>query len=178
MQRDSYYVRRIPTVTFQTEARVNRSKAPQTRTPCTLHLRTEVQPPSLVSAAKHQHSCTARFADSDHKTSIAGGALRHSSTPSSALTCRLHGIGKGQLMGSEPSGCRIVSSTTATSSPGLSPPPPPTPLLERSLTASTSALLLRSKSPFFRRSPHRDLSEYSIWWVAKVAGRRRSDMNT
>lgn len=76
----------------------------------------------------------------------------------SALTGRLQGIGKGQLKGSDPSGCRIVSSTTPTSSPAASPPP-----LERSLTASTSASLLRSKSPRFRRLPHLDLNEYIIW---------------
>jgi len=76
---------------------------------------------------------------------------------STALTGRLQGAGKGQLKGREPSGCRIVSSTTPTSSPTPSPPP-----LERSLTPSTSASLLRSKSPRFRRLPHLDLNENNI----------------
>lgn len=100
------------------------------------------------------------------------------------------GAGKGQFNGSEPSGFRIVSSTTATSSPA--PPPLPTPpsaspscvagvdddfplVLGGPRTARTRASLLRSKFPRVRRFPHRDLNEYSIWGCVSSGMERKKE---
>ena len=75
----------------------------------------------------------------------------------SVLTAGRQGAGNGQFVGRDPFGWRSVNSTTAMIRPLA-------PLLFAeavgSLTARTSASLVRAKSPLAKRSPHRDFRAY------------------